>query len=235
MTDKATSSQTSNKVEQIATAMRQAIMEQALVSGTRLPEDIIGRHFGVSRTLVRAAITQLASEGLIDQRPNRGAVVIEPSWDEALDTFDLRIALEEIVVMRLVGELTPGQIQLLKDHVDKEVQARNAGNEARSIRLASEFHMLLAELTDSPILSRYMRELASRCCLILATYSRPHSSECAVSEHHEIIDLLRDGEPKTVVQAMTRHLKFVMDRASIRPSRRSTANIVEILASYTDN
>ena len=36
--------------------MRQAIMEQALVAGTRLPEDIIGRHFGVSRTLVRALL-----------------------------------------------------------------------------------------------------------------------------------------------------------------------------------
>lgn len=234
MTEKVVSSQTSNKVEQIATAMRQAILEQALVSGTRLPEDMIGRHFGVSRTLVRSAITQLASEGLIDQRPNRGAVVIEPSWDEARDTFDLRIAVEEIVVSRLVGELAPEQIQLLKDHVDKETEARNTGNEARSIRLASEFHMLLADLTDSPILARYMRELASRCCLILATYSRPHSSECAVSEHHEIIELLQNGEPKAVVKAMTSHLKSVMDRASIKPSRRSTASVVDILASYTE-
>ena len=234
MTDKAVSSQTSNKVDQIATAMRQAILEQALVSGTRLPEDMIGRHFGVSRTLVRSAITQLASEGLIDQRPNRGAVVIEPSWDEARDTFDLRIAVEEIVVSRLVGGLTPEQIQLLKDHVDKETEARNTGNEARSIRLASEFHMLLADLTDSPILARYMRELASRCCLILATYSRPHSSECAVSEHHEIIELLQNGEPKTVIKAMTCHLKSVMDRASIKPSRRSTASVVDVLAGYTE-
>ena len=234
MTDKAVSSQTSNKVDQIATAMRQAILEQALVSGTRLPEDMIGRHFGVSRTLVRSAITQLASEGLIDQRPNRGAVVIEPSWDEARDTFDLRIAVEEIVVSRLVGGLTPEQIQLLKDHVDKETEARNTGNEARSIRLASEFHMLLADLTDSPILARYMRELASRCCLILATYSRPHSSECAVSEHHEIIELLQNGEPKTVINAMTCHLTSVMDRASIKPSRRSTASVVDVLAGYTE-
>ena len=38
-------------------------------------------------------------------------------------------------------------------------------------------------MTGSPVLTRYVSEVASRCGLILALYSRPHSSECAVSEH----------------------------------------------------
>ena len=64
----------------------------------------------------------------------------------------------------------------------EEEQARGS-DEPLSIRLATEFHILLAEMTGSPVLARYVSEVSSRCGLILALYSRPHSSECAVSEH----------------------------------------------------
>ncbi len=48
-------------------------------------------------------------------------------------------------------------------------------------------------MTGSPVLARYVSEVASRCGLILALYSRPHSSECAVSEHRAIIAALASG------------------------------------------
>ncbi|AZO12981.1 FCD domain-containing protein [Mesorhizobium sp. M3A.F.Ca.ET.080.04.2.1] len=61
------------------------------------------------------------------------------------------------------------------------------GNEPLSIRLAGEFHILLAELTGSKPLTRYVSEIVSRCSLIVALYSRPHSDQCGVDEHLEII------------------------------------------------
>ena len=92
--------------QQIADALRRAIIEQGIGPGTRLPEDTIGERFGVSRTVVRSALTELVAEGLVERRRNRGAIVAEPSWNEARDTFDVRIAVEEIVVKLLAGTLT---------------------------------------------------------------------------------------------------------------------------------
>jgi DNA-binding GntR family transcriptional regulator len=176
----------------ITQAIRNAIIEQAVKPGTRLPEDTIGERFGASRTLVRAALTQLAAEGLVELRRNRGAIVAEPSWNEARDTFDLRLALEQIVIERVAGTLQPDQIAQLEAHVKEEEKVANR-DEAHSIRLAGEFHILLAEMTGSKVLTQYMRELSSRCCLMLALYSRPHSSECGVSEHQHIVDLFKYG------------------------------------------
>ena len=88
-------------------ALRHAIIEQALEPGAKLPEDAIGERFGVSRTLVRHALGQLAAEGLVELRRNRGAAVARPSWDEARDIFDVRRGLERLVVLRLAGQLTP--------------------------------------------------------------------------------------------------------------------------------
>src|SRR5713101_8403441 len=92
-------------------ALRQAIIEQALEPGAKLPEDAIGERFGVSRTIVRHALGRLAAEGLVELRRNRGAAVATPSWDEARDIFDVRLGLERLIVSRLAGRLSAEQIK----------------------------------------------------------------------------------------------------------------------------
>src|ERR1044072_860402 len=167
----------SDKVGVICRALRRAIIEQALEPGAKLPEDSLGERFGVSRTIARHALGQLAAEGLVELRRNRIAVVATPSWQEARDAFDIRIELERLVVRQLAGKLTKSQVTALNAHVDAEDRARN-GSDAVSIRLATEFHILLANMTSSPILVRYVSEVAYRCCLTLSLYSRPHFPGC---------------------------------------------------------
>src|SRR5688572_9328613 len=105
-------------------ALRHAIIEQALAPGAKLPEDAIGERFGASRTIVRHALGQLSAEGLVELRRNRGATVATPSWEEARDIFDVRIAMERLVMQRLAGQLTRAQIDQLKNHVVEEEKAR---------------------------------------------------------------------------------------------------------------
>ena len=95
-----------DRVGTIYRALRRAIIEQALEPGAKLPEDAIGERFGASRTIVRHALGQLAAEGLVELRRNRGAAVATPSWDQARDIFDVRIAMERLVMQRLAGNLT---------------------------------------------------------------------------------------------------------------------------------
>ncbi len=72
----------------------------------KLPEDALGERFGVSRTIARHALGQLAAEGLVELRRNRIAVVATPSWQEARDAFDIRIELERLVVRQLAGAVS---------------------------------------------------------------------------------------------------------------------------------
>ena len=132
-------------------------------------------------------------------------MVATPSWQEARDAFDIRIELERLVVRQLAGKLTKSQIAELNAHVDAEDGARD-GSDAVSIRLATEFHILLANMTNSPILVRYVSEVAYRCCLTLSLYSRPHSSECAINEHRAIIAALVKGDEDKVMGLMHSHL-----------------------------
>jgi DNA-binding GntR family transcriptional regulator len=214
-------------------ALRRAIIEQALEPGAKLPEDAIGERFSVSRTLVRHALGRLAGEGLVELRRNHGAAVARPSWDEARDIFAVRLGLERLVVSRLAGQLQPEQVTRLRRHVDDEEAARGS-NEPRSIRLAGEFHILLADMTGNNLLARYVGEVTSRSGLILALYGRPHSSECAVNEHRAIIDALDSGNARKADGLMTEHLDAVAGRALIEMRPQKRRELRDILAPYVD-
>ncbi len=221
---------TSNRSDAVYYSLRRAIIEQALLPGMKLPEDAIGEQFGVSRTVVRNALVRLSAEGLVDIRANRGAAVAEPTLEEALDIFSLRRCLEREVVTRLCRQVTAEDLHRMETHVEEERAAMNVPGPL-SMRLAGEFHILLAHLTGSKPLARYVSEIVSRCSLILALYSRPHSGECGVDEHLRIIEALRQRDPDRAMREMEHHLEAVEERAQIG-EQVGPADIRSILREY---
>lgn len=208
--------------------LREAIIEQALSPGMKLPEDVIGAHFGVSRTLARAAIVKLAGEGLVDIRPKRSATVAYPSIEEAKEVFAVRHNLEHQVVPLVMARWSRQIEAELKAHVALEEVAVAKGNPV-SIRLAGEFHIKLAEKSGNRLLQRYITELVSRSSLILALYGRPHSSECAVNEHKELIRALGKGNLAHAIELMEHHLGAVEERAMLMGAGSETPALEDIL------
>ncbi|KRE03288.1 GntR family transcriptional regulator [Bosea sp. Root670] len=217
------------RAESVYRALRRAIIEQALKPGMKLPEDSIGEQLGVSRTLVREAFGRLAVEGLVELKPNRGASVAYPTLEEARDVFEVRRGLERLVAESLAGRITPSQVAELEAHVRQEEKAHEQDG-PESIRLSGEFHIKLAKMTGNALLLRYVQEASSRCSLILAIYGRPHSTECAVSEHRQLIDALRAGDAARAADLMDHHLRAVVTRALLTP--RIERDIRDVLAPY---
>ena len=199
--------------------------------GDKLTEDVIGDRFGVSRTIVRTVLARLNAEGLVDMQPNKGATIAQPSLSEAQDVFETRMCLERQVIARLAEKVTGGDIESLQRHVELETKA-NSHDGSAAIRLAGEFHILLASLSGNKVLARYVDEVVSRSSLILALYSRPHSSDCSINEHQQIIDALRQGDSQAAIDAMDHHLKAVADRALLSSTSDKHRDIRSILDRY---
>lgn len=212
-------------------SLRQAIIEQALKPGVKLPEDSIGETFGVSRTTVRNALVRLDAEGLVDLQPNRGASVAVPTIEEAHDIFEMRQCLEREVMQRLCRMDSKPIVKALKAHLAEEKKSLDVDT-TRSIRLAGEFHILLAELTGSRILANYVNEIVSRCSLILARFAQAHSAKCGLDEHTEIIAAIEAGDADRAIARMHRHLHGVQDRALLNPDDAEKDNVSDILARY---
>ncbi|MDR3475542.1 MAG: GntR family transcriptional regulator [Devosia sp.] len=210
-------------------ALKNAILDQVLLPGSKLPEDSIGERLGVSRTLVREALVRLSEEGLVEMVPNKGAVVAQPTVEEARHNHITRVALERLVVESLDSQLTPEQERTLLDHIAAE-EAAAGKRGAVSVRLSGDFHTLLASMTNNETLIRYVNEVVGRSSFISSMYARPHESDCGVVEHRQILAAIKAGDSKKAVALMTEHLDAMSNRALL-PKDEST-DLRDVLNRY---
>src|SRR3989344_5104122 len=106
----------SSSTSAIVDALTRAIVEHRLQPGTKLAEQKLADHFGVSRTLVRQALFQLAQNRLVTLEPARGAFVSTPSVEEARQVFAVRRMLETEMTRAFVQSVTPAKIKALRAH-----------------------------------------------------------------------------------------------------------------------
>jgi FCD domain len=89
-------------------------------------------------------------------------------------------------------------------------------------------------MAGNTLLSRYLSEVVSRCSLILALYGRPHSADCAVNEHREIVATLRAGNAEAAVKIMENHLGSVEQRALLDQGHDAGFDLGAVLSRYTE-
>jgi len=157
--------------EQVIALMRSAILDFQLRPGQRLVERELIERFGVSRTTIREALRDLASEGLVTVVPQKGAIVAAPSPEEAADLYDVRAHLESLAVERFVGRATPEQVARLRRTVEElaEVSERPSPDTQEVLHAKDRFYDTLIEGTGSLVLKQVLGSLQARVRVLRAT------------------------------------------------------------------
>ncbi|SEQ73403.1 DNA-binding transcriptional regulator, GntR family [Solimonas aquatica] len=187
-----------------------AIMEHSLPPGTRLVEDKLCEIFGIGRTRIRQVLQRLAHEGVVTLMPNRGAMVAEPTVQEARDIFEARCILEAGIVTQCLKRATRADLRRLREHLMQEKQAWREADRRTMLKLSGEFHLVIAELAGNHTLTSLLRELVSRSSLIIAVYDRPGAAPCPPDEHQALCAALERGDPNAVT-LMQEHLRHVLE------------------------
>ncbi|MCO8251448.1 GntR family transcriptional regulator [Comamonas thiooxydans] len=198
----------------IAESLTKAIVEHRLMPGTKLPEQKLANHFGVSRTLVRQALFQASQNRLIKLEPTRGAFVATPSVEEARQVFAVRRMLEAEMVRSFVKQSSAAKIRALKQHVAAEKKAMEANDVGQRTELLGDFHVRMAELMGNEVLAQLLGELISRCALITLMYQSASAAEHSHEEHADIVTALAAGDAEHAVQLMQLHLDHMEEGLS---------------------
>ena len=195
-----------------------AILDHRLLPGTKLVEDKLASAFGVSRTRIRPVLVRLANEHVVTLRPNRGAVVAEPSPAEAHEVFEARRLIEPTLVQAYMAEASDDDIAQLGQLIRAEDEARLKGDLRRAIRLSGDFHLTIAEGSGNQTLGRILRELVSRTSLILMAYgpvadqastATQGRAACGCLEHHALLDAMRLRAVPEAMRLMREHLSRI--------------------------
>ncbi|MDO5690977.1 MAG: GntR family transcriptional regulator [Pseudomonadota bacterium] len=193
----------------IVKALTRAIVDHRLHSGTKLVEQTLANHFGVSRTLVRQALFQLSQKRLVTLEPSRGAFVASPSADEARQVFVVRRMLEVELTRAFVSQATPAHIDTLRQHVEQEQAAVARGDVAGRTELLGDFHVVMAELLGNAVLAEVLRDLLARCAIAILMYQSSSAAHDSVAEHAQLVECFATGDVTQAVELMRAHLDHV--------------------------
>jgi DNA-binding GntR family transcriptional regulator len=193
----------------IVEALTRAIAAQRLQPGTKLAEQKLADHFGVSRTLVRQALFQLAQNRLVTLEPARGAFVAAPTVEEARQVFAVRRMLEAAMTRTLIEGLTPAKVRALREHIAQEKAAVDNDDAAGGQELLGDFHVRMAELTGNEVLAQIVRDICSRSSLITLMYQRAGAARHSQEEHVELVKAIAAKDAERAVRLMDEHLCHV--------------------------
>lgn len=177
--------------EEAIDRLRDLIVQGELQPGARLNERVLCGQLGISRTPLREAIKLLATEGLVELLPNRGAVVTQIDAPRLAETLHVMGALEG-----LAGELACRNAS--RERMDEiralhqEMLAMHArGDLAGYFRYNQTIHLSIVEASGNAVLANTYRQMNAnvRRARYMANLSKERWSE-AVREHEEILEAL---------------------------------------------
>ncbi len=193
--------------DQVVSRLRSMLIEGQVSPGGKLKERELCEVLGVSRTPLREAMKLLASEGLVNLVPNRGAFAARLDENDMQSTFEVLAALEG-----LAGELAA---QRISDSELDEIRALHfemkASYARRNIsgyyKLNAAVHDAINRAAKNPVLSAMYRNINAR---VQPMRFRTNLDETkwarAVAEHEKMIDALSARDPAALRQMMSAHL-----------------------------
>ncbi|WP_241048728.1 GntR family transcriptional regulator [Achromobacter xylosoxidans] len=173
--------------------------------GHRLVPEVIASEIGTSRMPVRGALRRLASEGLVEIRANRGAVVRGLNQQEMREVFEMRSVLEGLAVRNAVRHMSAEHIRRLAGMLDQLEQG--LGDYLDWTSAHRDFHEYLCSFCQQPRLLRQISELHSVVEPYMRLWAAQPGRVLRVREsHQELIDALLAGDPDRCEAAMRQHV-----------------------------
>lgn len=196
----------STRGQKVYRLLHEAIAQGDYPGGCRMSEVEIATTFGVSRTPVRAALSELAAEGLLDYTPNAGYVVRSHSPEDMIGIFETRAALEGLAARQAVEKgLTQAQHEQMKRMISEADAILKKPDSIENIgaywaRANAEFHQPVSEASRNPHL-QWLLQKSRAIPLVQTTLFRKPDIQRILKAHDEHIYILEAIVSRQAVRA----------------------------------
>jgi len=199
--------------DEVASRVRDMIIEGRLAPGQRINEVALGQALGVSRTPLREAIKTLASEGLVEIVPARGAVVRTVTLKDLADSLSVLKALEQLGAREICAHAPQAALDELAALHAAMMERYAERDRLAYFKLNQEIHSAIARLSGNAVLAQLHAQLQSRMRRVrFIGHEGPEKWAAAVAEHEQMAAAFarRDGEAAAAV--IGRHLDAALER-----------------------
>lgn len=196
--------------EYVRSVLRRAILKGELSGGTRLVQAELAAMLDVSTTPVREALRDLATEGLVQFDPHRGAIVTELSSEDVHDIYAIRMVLEPMAMREAVPNVSDALITRLRNLHESMMESPHSADWVDRNRV---FHMAVYETAASPRLAAIIRNLQDASVMYIGASlkDKPSLREEANHDHADILAALEARDADAAVAALEEHLRTAID------------------------
>jgi GntR family transcriptional repressor for pyruvate dehydrogenase complex len=215
--------------DRVAVQLTEEIQSGRLAVGDKLPTEVeLVKQLGVSRTVVREAVSQLRNAGLVEARQGLGVFVMAPRMaplDLSLDVSATKAKVLQIVEVRRGLEAETAALAATRVNADDVRRMRealadiDAAAEAGGDGVAEDlrFHRAVAEATGNPYLVAtlgYLGEVMRSGIRITRANEarRADFIQQVRREHHAIVDAIEAGDPMAAEAAARTHMEHAAER-----------------------
>jgi DNA-binding GntR family transcriptional regulator len=193
--------------EETVDRIRDLIVQGRLPPGERLNERVLCEQLGISRTPLREAIKLLATEGLVDLLPNRGAIVSRIDAARLAETLHVMGALEGLAGELACRHASPERIARIRALHQKMLTRYERGDLEGYFQYNQAIHLEIVEASGNAILANAYRQLNAnvRRARYMANLSSERWSE-AVREHEAILAALEARDVQKLKRLLQDHL-----------------------------
>jgi DNA-binding FadR family transcriptional regulator len=223
-------SSTRTLADRVTEALMRKIASEELPAGAQLPsEQMMAESFGVSRTVIREAVSRLKSEGLIDSRQGRGAFVridrtnvpfrigidAKNPLPSLLHILELRLGLDAEIAAVAATRRRRDQMSAIMRALANIEKASKAGRDAVAEDL--KFHLSIAEATRNPFFFELIQFLGGAFYSAIAVTRANENRLEALSkqtriEHEAIAQAIEDRDPLAAAAAARTHIEKASQR-----------------------
>lgn len=213
---------------QVLDVLREAILSFRFAPGQRLIERELIDLTGVSRTTIREVLRELAAEGLVKTIPQKGAIVVSLSPEEAEELYELREVLEGHLAKKFVERATDAQVVALRRAFTQleNVVDRQEGTLA-VLKAKDVLYELLLSGAGNSALRASLSQLHARVSLLRASSlsSGPGRPPEAVVELRALVEAVEARDAQVAAEAMVLHVRAAA-RAGIEAVRTSSHSLL---------
>lgn len=196
--------------------IREDILNDQYVTGSKIIEAKLADELGVSRTPVREALKQLELDGLVENIPNRGVVVKGISKQDIADIYTIRQAIEGIATTWCIERITVEELQELKEIFDLMEFYTFKKDVEKIAELNTRFHEVIYHSTKSRYLEHVLKDFQ---IFIKSTRNKSLRSvgrlEEALEEHRQIIDAIMAKDVEGAKSSIAYHVEKSKRNASL--------------------
>ena len=193
--------------DQVVARLRTMLVEGRIAPGAKLNERLLCEQLHVSRTPLREAIKLLASEGLVDLLPNRGAVAVKLSESDVLHTFEVLAALEGQSGELAAQRVTDAELAEIRAMHYEMMASYERSDLSNYYRLNALIHVAINEATKNPVLVKTYNSVNARVTsLRFRTNQNAARWKIAVKEHERMIEALTAHDAAALREVLVEHL-----------------------------